>query len=1122
MLRREHLGLWAGGALLSLAGGPTAFAQTPARGDMRAVPPTLRLVTPAGFQPVRLAWVDVQADIVGRAVCTRVELHLHNPNSRVLEAELQFPLLEGQSVTGFALDVGGELRAAVPVEKARGREVFEAIVRRGVDPALLEVTQGQQHRLRVYPIGPGANRRVVLHLGETLGVGAAGAALSPPPAPPWRLPLRLGSAVDQLDVSVRVTGVAAAAVVASVGSEALVLQDDGAGNAWLRWSQRKLAAEAGAGITPAAEQTELRLLLPAVRPGAVNAAQTGADVASAAASSSSLTTGAVVSSAVVNTGQGKGLHCFYAELPLPAAWLAEERRRPRPRQVTLWWDASGSGASRDHALELDWLGAWLEAVGDTQVQLVELRDVALPARRFEVRGGRWDTLRLALQAMAYDGASSLGELRAVPGSDLALLFSDGLGNYGPGAPLALAASRRGRPAGTVGGAADAGAANGAEPTATAGRQVPLLALAATPDADARALRRLAEASGGAYIDLLSIERAQALALAQQQRCRLLSLGGRGVSELEGAGQLADVGRFVVAGVLTAPSGAVELQVELPDGQRRSLTVAVQPRPAAEPPATALAQTGVAGVRWAQMRLARLQADPQRHRAAIRRLGQQFGLVTPETSLIVLETLADYVQHDIEPPPHWREQWLAQRRGIDAWRDARQPGGLPTGWAERQRWWATDFSRSAGLRQGDKAAPDVSGRAGVGPLEFAEQAAARESVRVDIDAAARQKQIDARLREQGFRTMDLAPAQQAVASVPIASPAMAMAAPPVVAAMPLAATDRLADATVARRNLLSLDRQASQGGAQNVIRLQAWQPDSRLMQRLRAAAPADRYALYLDERAGQARSSAFFIDMAELFLTAGQTELGLRVLSNLAELALENRQLLRILAFRLLAAGQWRTAVPVLERVLALAPDEPQSWRDLALALARAGQPQRAVELLWQVGTRAWPRQSPGLAELALAELGTIAARHAGLNLSGIDPACLQPMPLALRVLLSWDADNTDVDLMVTDPDGELCSYQRPLTRQGGRLTADNTQGYGPEEFVLRVARPGVYTVQANFFGHRQQVLVGATTVMVQLSTHWGTPDQRDQQRVLRLDSQSGSVVTLGQFNVTGLCAARCR
>jgi len=76
--------------------------------------------------------------VSGSLAQTMVEMVFRNPNARQLEGEMQFPLLPSQQVTGFALDIDGQLRAAVPVPKAKGLQVFEAIERRQVDPALSE------------------------------------------------------------------------------------------------------------------------------------------------------------------------------------------------------------------------------------------------------------------------------------------------------------------------------------------------------------------------------------------------------------------------------------------------------------------------------------------------------------------------------------------------------------------------------------------------------------------------------------------------------------------------------------------------------------------------------------------------------------------------------------------------------------------------------------------------------------------------------------------------------------------------------------------------------------------------------------------------------------------------
>ena len=81
-----------------------------------------------------------------------MNLIVANQSDRVLEGELEFPLEEGESVTGYAIDVNGKLRKGVVVEKDKGRQVFEAVVRQGIDPGLIEKTSGNNFKTRIYPI----------------------------------------------------------------------------------------------------------------------------------------------------------------------------------------------------------------------------------------------------------------------------------------------------------------------------------------------------------------------------------------------------------------------------------------------------------------------------------------------------------------------------------------------------------------------------------------------------------------------------------------------------------------------------------------------------------------------------------------------------------------------------------------------------------------------------------------------------------------------------------------------------------------------------------------------------------------------------------------------------------
>ena len=53
----------------------------------------------------------------------------------------------------------------------------------------------------------------------------------------------------------------------------------------------------------------------------------------------------------------------------------------------------------------------------------------------------------------------------------------------------------------------------------------------------------------------------------------------------------------------------------------------------------------------------------------------------------------------------------------------------------------------------------------------------------------------------------------------------------------------------------------------------------------------------------------------------------------------------------------------------------------------------------------------------------------------------------IRIVLSWNTDNTDLDLHVLTPDGEHCFYGNRVLNNGGALDVDVTTGYGPEIFA---------------------------------------------------------------------------
>jgi uncharacterized protein YfaP (DUF2135 family) len=95
----------------------------------------------------------------------------------------------------------------------------------------------------------------------------------------------------------------------------------------------------------------------------------------------------------------------------------------------------------------------------------------------------------------------------------------------------------------------------------------------------------------------------------------------------------------------------------------------------------------------------------------------------------------------------------------------------------------------------------------------------------------------------------------------------------------------------------------------------------------------------------------------------------------------------------------------------------------------------------------------------------------------------------IRVTLTWNTAGTDVDLWVTDPDGEKCYYDHETTLSGLMLDVDDTNGYGPENITNQSPPAGDYLVQVHYYDdHDDETAIGSDcTIVVRLNE--GTDDE---------------------------------
>ncbi len=105
-----------------------------------------------------IGYHKVQVDIRDQIARTVIEESFVNHTPMVLEGVFYFPLPAGASISSFGMWIGDELVEGEIVEKQRARQIYETILRENRDPGLLEWQGGNIFKARVYPIG--AEKRI--------------------------------------------------------------------------------------------------------------------------------------------------------------------------------------------------------------------------------------------------------------------------------------------------------------------------------------------------------------------------------------------------------------------------------------------------------------------------------------------------------------------------------------------------------------------------------------------------------------------------------------------------------------------------------------------------------------------------------------------------------------------------------------------------------------------------------------------------------------------------------------------------------------------------------------------------------------------------------------------------
>lgn len=1214
--------------------------------------PALMINNESGEQkPLRLQKLSINAEVIGNFAVTTIDMTFYNDLDRILEGELVFPLGEGQTVSRFAMELWGTLREGVVVEKAQGRKVFEEIVRRRIDPALLEMTVGNTFRSRVYPIPAKGTKRIVMAYEQELRRSDEGQVFT--------LPMDYSEPVDTFMLHAELKNSA--------------LAPDLRNNVFenIRFEKLNKNFVADFTATQFTANKPLTILMPA----------------------------GIEQKMRVFVGRrnfGSDMYFYITGLP-----KAQKKLKKLPKNIVLLWDNSGSSAQADKEKVLDVVQDYIRLCGNCTVRLIEFALKPSEVGMFDIRNGNSTVLRKSVEALIPDGATRLHTLNLnnYYGDEI-IVVTDGVQTFGKGdiitgkIPVTIINSAQTAEHGylrktalSTGGQYINCAGKNTDEIVQQMTELPLQFIGAKTTSGAEMYPSVAQPINGDF---------SLAGVCKSNSCSITLLFGFGkeIASEQTINIMPDSAvQSDVTPRLWAQKKLNELDMEFEKNKKAITDLGKEFSIVTKTTSLIVLELISDYVKY------RIVPPTDELKAQYNRLVQQeesYKKVQNDNRLEVVATMVNrekgwyddfnkqnesekaarhtvYLMARRSDSLHIRRMDSLYRRRMDSLYIRRVDSlqsipsskhgaivgrvvdslGKPLAGATLRligtkrgantksdgSFWVPKVERAVYTMQVSfvgyvtaskevrvdtgvitkvdfimklKKSPDVNvlirerndednKRIKTETVEFAEplsrgvqadgggfiiRGGRSESTQIRVDGldigdqfvggyppptiregaltsaqiangAINQDKIvntDDEFKRLNFPSDNstalhwdgteitmradtivesqrktgieyngkltrplgtIVESQQSEVNAdkelqyPIDGDSTSQSGRGFFTPTPPAG----GDLSNGYPNPITTDRAAQSNSASVPSVTKVVKKHPTYIDTLQLAKNKDLYPTYLRLRRLNSMNAAFYAEAADIFMEKGQKENALRIISNLAELKIENQRLLRILGRRLLRYGMYDEAVFIFKEVRAIREEEPQSMRDLGLALAEAGKYQEAVDTLYAMALRTWDSRFPEVENIALNEMNNVIAKAGNkVKTDAIDTRLLYKQPLDLRIVLDWDADNCDIDLWVIDPKGEKCWYSNQKTKIGGKLSRDLTGGYGPEEFTLKNAVPGTYSIKVHYYGDRQQSIAGPTTINVQIFTDYGKPTEKKKDISMRMKSTQ-EVVEVGEIKI---------
>jgi hypothetical protein len=1031
---------------------------------------------------VRMSQLKVNVKVVGNIAYTTTEMHFFNGTNRQMEAELLFPLPEGVSVSRYAIDINGKMREAVPVDKNKGKQVFEAVEHRRVDPGLLEKVEGNNFRTRIYPLMPNGERIVIIGYEQELN-GLDATHLG------YQMLSSYPRALDVFELTVAVLGATAAPTITN---------DEGV------LALENLNQTYQTSIKKNQYKPNDKLII-------------------------SIPIREAIPSVVVQSVAGQ--HYFYANTMVDGTTV----HKKNPNSIGLIWDVSLSCRKRDLKKELALLDAYFKGLNQVEVTLYFSGYNFDKKATYSIKNGDWTDLNTILKQVKYDGGTRFSKIK-LPVHDEYLYFTDGLSSLSANA---LPANKKPMYTITSMVSADYSFLN-YNALKTGGSFINLNQLKVEDALNKlvfQSLKFLGVKENYMITDLYPMV---GTPVSGSFSLAGISLKAQNEVVLQfGYGDTPTIEKTITINADT--QATTEVSIEKLWAQKKIANLEIQYKQNADEIEILGKKYGIVTGNTSLIVLESLNDYIQYDIVPPAELRPEFDrIMKQQVASAQAKKFSNW--ENVEGYYNELKQWWDDNKKYEKPKPVKVPKPKPvvTTPPRNVNFGNINPSFVRGLVYESQGGPlpganvivrgttrgvsaDIDGKYSIDAKAGDVLVFQFVGMRSTMVTVGTNKRIDVRLEEDnrqldevvvtgglGIRRQvaqeeddDKSDEETTVrkkdavtsASISVVSTKEISLATSnnavqtlhgAITGIPITGSETM---NWTRTDSISNGTYANGFVSNDRTKINQWNPD-RIYLKALAAAPADkRYGLYLDLREDQETNPSFYFDVANYFYDSGDKATALLVLSNIADLGLENHQLYKSLTYVLRQWEAYDDALFTANQVAKWRAQEPQAHRDLALALEDNEQYQAAFEELikgLEVNYYGEMRgQYEGVEDIILMDINRMIAAHKSIKTDKLDKKYYDKMPVDVRIILNWNQMDTDIDLHIIEPTNEECYYGHKDTQIGARFSKDFTDGYGPEQYLLRNAVKGKYIIKTNYFGERALTESGPTTVMVEVYTRKG-------------------------------------